>query len=195
MEREKRSTVIDRLVGIRGRAKAQPQSGYTLLEVLVAMCLMGIILTISVGALRHFWLQRALNSGGENVLTQLRSTQENAVSESYPVVYGVRFDVGEDDWYVVRYDPMNAGAGDDTCTVTESYALESKVKIDSASFTDDVNITSFCRSATGSPATSAFVFFYPRGNATAGQVVLEHTGINKSVTIDVAALTGRVTKS
>jgi prepilin-type N-terminal cleavage/methylation domain-containing protein len=182
---------------VRGddRLRSRSENGFTLLEILVAMTLMAIILTLSVGALRHFWLQRSLTGSTDNVVTQLRSTQENAVSESYPVVYGVRFDVGEHDWHVVRYDPKDAGAGDDTCTVTETYQLESGVKISEASFADDAGITSFCRTATTSPAASAFVFFYPRGNATPGDLVLEHAGIGKSTTVEVSALTGRVSQS
>src|SRR5688572_15424754 len=140
--------MIRKMAGLCSDAERRTQGGFTLLEILVAMSLMAIVLTLSVGALRHFWLARALSSGTESVVTQLRSTQENAVSESYPVVYGVRFDVGTQNWYVLRYDPMNAGAGDDTCTVTETYSLESGVDIKTASFTDDVNITNFCRTAT-----------------------------------------------
>ena len=186
--------MIGWMTGLRGDVERRSEGGFTLLEVLVATVLMGIVLTLSVGALRHFWLARALTTGTESVVTQLRSTQENAVSESYPVVYGVRFDVGTRNWYVLRYDPMNAGAGDDTCTVTERYSLESGVEIKAASFVSDAGITAFCKSATGSPATAALAFFYPRGNATAGSLELEHAGIGRVTTVQVAALTGRVTQ-
>lgn len=185
--------MIKRAIAARNDARRR-SDGFTLLEVLVAISLIAVVLTLSVGALRHFWLVRALTSSTDDVLTQLRSTQENAVSESYPVVYGVRFDVDEQDWHVLRYDPKNAGAGDDTCTVFESYSLSDGVEIDAASFATDPVITDFCRAETSAPATASFVFFYPRGNATPGDVVLEHAGIDRSATVDVSALTGRVTK-
>ena len=186
--------MIQRMLDARRDAERHLEGGFTLLEVLIASVLMGIVLTLSVGALRHFWLVRALSGGTESVVTQLRSTQENAVSESYPVVYGVRFDVGTRNWYVLRYDPMNAGAGDDTCTITERYSLESGVEIKTAAFMADAGITNFCKGTTAAPATAALAFFYPRGNATSGQLVLEHSGIGQTRTVSVAALTGRVTE-
>lgn len=172
----------------------RPEGGFTLIESLVVLSLMAIVLTLGVGALRHFWLSRALTGATADVVTQLRNTQEKVTSESYPLVYGVRFDPGTTKWYVVRYDPVSPGAGDDTCTTVERHTFATGVIVQSASFTADPFITEFCRTQTGASATSAFALFYPRGYATAGSIVLEQASVNKTQQIDVAALTGRVTE-
>lgn len=172
---------------------ALSERGFTLIEILVALFLVSVILTLGVGALRHFWLVRSLSGGSETVVTQMRTTQEKVVSESFPLVYGVRFDVETNKYHSVRYDPGNSGAGDDTCTLTETSSFSSGVMIKSASFEPDAYITEFCRSSTGGGALAGFVFFYPRGYATPGSVVLEQPTLDRIKTITVAGLTGRVT--
>lgn len=179
---------------MRRRREERSESGFTLIEVLVAMALLAVVLTLAVGALRHFWLVRALTNSKDTLITQLRSTQQGAVSESFPVVYGVRFDVGTDTWYEVRYDPGNPGSGDDTCSVEEKNTLAAGVKIGSAAFTADGVIGPVCRAATSAPASAAFAFFYPRGNATAGNVVLEQTRLGRTSGVEVAGITGRVSE-
>lgn len=168
------------------------QKGFTLIEIMTTLALIAILVTIGAAGLRHFWLKRALYSSADSLTTQLRSAQEKVVSESYPIVYGVRFDPGTDDWWLVKYDPQNAGAGDDLCTTIQTNNFGTGIVIDAASFTPDSYITDFCRTKLSAPADTQFALFYPRGNATAGEVTLRQTSLGKTQTIEVQAITGRV---
>ena len=194
MAREIGLSFSDGKAGLRPRwgCRRADQGGYTLIEILVALSLISIVLVLSAGALRHFWLVRALDGSTDNVVTKLRSTQEKVVSESYPLVYGIRFDPGTSKWYIVRFDPVDAGAGDDTCTTIEISSFRTGVEVQSASFAPDDYITEFCRTQTAAPASAAFLLFYPRGYATPGSVVLEQTNLHRTKQINVAGLTGRV---
>ncbi len=72
--------------------------GFTLIEVLATLVLMGILLGLSVPALRHFWLARALEGGADQVVSQLRQLQEEAISQSHPQVFGARFRPDSSQW-------------------------------------------------------------------------------------------------
>lgn len=168
------------------------ESGFTLIEVLTTLALVGILSTLGGIALRHFWLTRALKGGTAGVVTQLRATQEKVTSESYPLVYGVRFDPGSANWWVVKYDPVNAGPGDDTCTTTSRHTLGTSVVIENAAFLADSYITGFCKSQLGTSADEAIALFYPSGSATAGTVTLRQITLDIEKTIEVDGITGRV---
>jgi type II secretion system protein H len=168
--------------------------GFTLIEILVTMSVMGIILTLSAGALRHYWLTQAVENGADSVTTQLRAAQEKAVSESHPIVYGVRFDPNGSGWSLVRFDPVNAGTADDTCTTVQTNNFESGVIVKNASFTGDGYVAGVCASKLSAPADNQFALFYPRGNATGGTVTLRQPTVDRERTIAVAAITGRVTQ-
>lgn len=175
--------------------RERDERGFTLIEIISTVVIMAILLSLAVLALRHFWLTRSLTAATDSVVTQLRSTQERVVSESWPYVYGVRFDIDGGRWWLVRYDPVNPGPGDDTCQVVETGTYGDGVVVRSASFASDALITDFCRSSVGANPDDAFALFYSRGSATNGTVTLEQKQVNKTKTISVDGITGRVTKS
>jgi prepilin-type N-terminal cleavage/methylation domain-containing protein len=174
--------------------KDRNDKGFTLIEVLTTLALTGILLAMGGIAARQFWMNRALSGGAETVITQMRTTQEKASSESFPLVYGVRFDPGTAKWWVVKYDPVNPGPGDDQCTTIETHNFDTGVTITAASFDPDPTITAFCKTKLSAPADNAIAFFYPKGNATPGSVTLRQPTIDKTRTIEVAGITGRVSE-
>jgi prepilin-type N-terminal cleavage/methylation domain-containing protein len=170
------------------------EDGFTLIEILVTIAIMSIVMMVGAGALRQYWLSRAVNDGADSLQSQMRAAQERAVSESHPIVYGIRVDPGTSDWWVVRYDPVNAGTADDTCTTQQTHKFSTGVVIQSASFTGDTYVADFCRSKLGAPGDNQFALFYPRGNATGGTVTLRQPTVGRERTVNVAAVTGRVTQ-
>ena len=168
------------------------EGGFTLVEIMATIAIATILMTLGAVALRHFWLNRSLAASNDGLVSQLRSTQEKVVSESWPYVYGVRFDPQNDRWWLVRYDPVNAGPADDTCTVVETHTLEPGVVVDAASFDADPLITDFCKTRLGANADDAIALFYSRGSATEGTITLRQTALGKTRTIEVDGITGRV---
>jgi prepilin-type N-terminal cleavage/methylation domain-containing protein len=170
------------------------EDGFTLIEILTAMSLAAILLTLSAYGLRQFWLVRSLEGGTDGVVTQLRQLQSLVTSESNPIVFGAHFDVGTANWTLVRYDPRPAAAAD-RCRVTGSRRFDAGVVLSSALFTVDTAVSSACVPKVSGATAAEMVFFYARGSATAGSVTLTHPGLGRERTVTISPITGRVTRS
>jgi prepilin-type N-terminal cleavage/methylation domain-containing protein len=164
------------------------EEGFTLVELMVVISLSAILLTLSASALRTYWLTQALDTSGQDVVTQFRQLQQRTDSYGHPLVYGARFDVGTSDWATVRYDPKDATvATDDVCEITTQQVFPDGVTISAADFEAPPGVqVSKCAGS-----NQKFVFFYARGTATGGSVTLTHPITGKTRTITVLPLTGR----
>jgi prepilin-type N-terminal cleavage/methylation domain-containing protein len=170
----------------------QDERGFTLIELLTVITVTAILLTLGASALRHYWLTQALDGSAEEVVSQLRQLQQRTDSESHPIVYGARFDVGTGSWAVVRYDPVSATTpDDDVCSLDSTQAFSDGIVVSSADFADPPGLErSRC------PGSSQeFVFFYARGTATGGSVTLRHNITTNTETVSVLPLTGRVRRA
>jgi prepilin-type N-terminal cleavage/methylation domain-containing protein len=169
------------------------EGGFSLIELLAAMVLLAILLTLSASALKTFWLRRALDGSTKQVTAQLRQLQQRAVAESHPLVYGARFTEGSDAYTLLRYNPSDATPP--LCAEMETLTLEDGVEVAAeTSFTSSPYIS---LSECGSVGTGdQFVFFFARGTATSGTLKLTHEGLGgtsqDTTTISVTSLTGRV---
>ena len=175
------------------------EDGFTLIELLTVMALTTVLLTLSAIAVRHFMFVQALSTSTDSVTTQMRQAQQQAESESHPLVYGVWFiNVGDSTrWGTLQYDP------DPTlpwpCKEIGKRGFERGVQVESVSFAVDSVRTSECRTALGSAgvdesASAQIAFFYARGTATPGSVTLEQTVLDRTTTLDVTGITGRVSE-
>jgi prepilin-type N-terminal cleavage/methylation domain-containing protein len=181
------------------------ERGFTLFELMIVLAVGAVLIALSAVSLRHYWHVRALEGATDAVVSQMRALQTRVVSETHPLVYGARFVEGLDEWGLVRYDPKAVGETDDTCVQFETRTLgsgmfESPPLIDEATFTLSPE-QSFCRAnltdPNGLPISASaddFVFFYARGSATGGIVVLRHSSVGEPRTILVRGITGRVVK-
>lgn len=178
------------------------EHGFTLIELLTAMALSAILLTLGAASIRHFWMVQALQGAVDEVSSQLKRAQSRSVSESR-LVYGAWFERGSSQWRLVAFDPGGATTTtDDTCGIVETpkslgtgmFSASVRISADSTltAFADS-HETTVCRSdLTATSAVHQFVFFYPRGTATAGKVTIEQPSLGRSRAIDVRGLTGRV---
>jgi hypothetical protein len=162
--------------------------------------MVGIVFTLSALALHWYWLVRSLQGAQDQVTTQMRQAQQRSVAESYPNVYGLRFQPSSSKWAVVK---GNLSTG--TCAVDKSFTFDAGVQTvtpqSSQDFITDTTLTSPCRlAAPNGNALDQVVFFYPKGttnSATGGSLVIVTSPPlnNRQKTVTVLPLTGKVTRS
>jgi general secretion pathway protein H len=145
--------------------------GFTLIELMTAMALLGILLAIAVGPWRSYQTTRQHREAAREAVAALRNAQVSAVSES------VRYRVAVTDSGRALSVYRSPVSGAEVLRVTLR-SPNSKVSFGAATFT-----------TTSGASTS--VYFYPRGSASSGSLKVQRAGRN-SYTIDVEGLTGRV---
>jgi prepilin-type N-terminal cleavage/methylation domain-containing protein len=181
----------------RARMRSNAERGFTLIELLAVMTLMGIMFTLGALAIRQFWFVRALSGSQDQIATQLRQIQQRVVAETHPLVYGARFHVGDKTMSLVRFDPET-----DTCRQYQTIELGRGVEIAAGT-----NVTSestephiFCSANLTLPgggaapdrSTSEYVFFFARGNGTPGTITIRSTPLDRTRSVEIAGVTGRV---
>lgn len=173
------------------------EDGFSLIELLTVVALIAILVTLGAAAIRNYWFVRSLEGGKDGMITILRGVQQRVASASNPLVYGARFTAGSSVWQLIEYDRDNPSVG---CTNIQVGELEPRqqfdagIRVTQASFTDYVddgtNISTVC----GATGPTDIVWFFARGSATAGNVTVAQPNLNRSETVCVAGLTGRVTE-
>ena len=164
-----------------------------MVELLAAIMVLGIMLTLGAFAFRTFWLRRALDGSTKQVTAQLRQLQQRAVAESHPLVYGARFTEESDSYTLLKYNP--ADTTPPVCTEMNTLRLADGVEV--ATGTSFASSPYISLSECGTAGTDDhFVFFFARGTATGGTLKLTHQGLDDTsrdtTTISVTNLTGRV---
>lgn len=173
------------------------EAGFTVIELAMVLLLTTVLLSIGVVAIRHFWLVRSIKGAQDQVVEQLRSAQQRSAAESYPIIYGVRFQKGTATWGLVRYNASSA-----TCAAVNTLTLPDGIQIVNdadTDFPDVTTATAACRNAAPASANYEVVFFYPKGStnatSTIGSVKLIQPALNRTARVTVSPLTGRVTRT
>ena len=174
------------------------ERGFTLIEVAVATVLFAIVVTLGAAALRHYWLVQSLEGAANEVVTQLRQLHTRSASESHPRIYGARFREDASEWDIVLYDAQAGTCTRDAPRRFGGGEFQSGVVVSAVSFTGEPEGTATCV-ATGTAegwaeAGDQFVFFYPRGSATDGSVTLRQPILDRTRTVRVRPMTGRVSR-
>lgn len=180
------------------------QSGFSLIELMFAMALFSIVVTLGAFAARQFWFQRALIRAQDDVTVQLRNLQQRVVAEGVSGRYhGAWFDPDSSNWGTVRYQSG-------TCTSTGTFSFDAGVEVDSitaattgaeVNFGSPTDVAATCRSQLSQvPDTTdvKFVWFLSRGIATATSgdhiQLIQPRRDNRIEQVRVVGLTGRVEK-
>lgn len=170
------------------------QSGFTLIELLVVIGITSVLLTLSAYAIRHYWFVKAIDGAAEEVESELRALQQRTIAESHPLVYGAWFKTGDvtGQWGILKFDPKDPSEStDDVCTqVGSPRSFNDGVVVSAVDFAPPVGVGTTCNGV--APAGAEKVFFYARGSATPGEVTLHHPLSDRSRTVTVSELTGRV---
>lgn len=149
-------------------------SGFTLLEVLVTISLLGIMMAIAVSGWSS-WAKASAHSGtaGE-IQSVLRQSHQRAIAEGESLC--VRFDVPN------TYSVYRGTCGAPTTLLSGPYRTASpEVRIVAPQF--------------GPAGGETGVTMEPRGTAYAGSVLVTRTGSSKEYRLTVEGLTSRVTIS
>ncbi|MFN2525058.1 MAG: prepilin-type N-terminal cleavage/methylation domain-containing protein [Actinomycetota bacterium] len=181
------------------------ERGFTLIELLTVMMIVGALVLLAVPALRNFWFVRALESGRQEVQSQLRRQQQRVVAETHPLVYGLRFpnrDSGQtplDQVGIVRFNGRDPSTtDDDLCGLENVVDLPTGVEVGQVRTTmGDPYVTDFCknqiRDELDLPSNDHFVFFFARGNANAAQIELVQVRLeDRPAYLCVSPVTARV---
>ena len=163
------------------------EQGFSLIEMLAAMALLAIVMTLGAVALRQYWFVQSLAGGEEEVISHLRRMQEQAVAETHPLMFGVRFRTGSPEWGAVRYDPDTG-----VCSSESSLEFGGGVVVSAVDFADTAEGTTQCRAQLAGAASDEFAFFFPRGTATGGTVTLQQSQLGRTESLSVTPMTGRV---
>lgn len=78
------------------------KAGFTLIELLIVIVIIGILILISVPALRAYRPNLQLSGSTRELITDLRYVQQLAVTEQ--IDHGIRFFVDEDKYQIIKHD-------------------------------------------------------------------------------------------
>ena len=161
---------------LRGVCARGSDSGFTLVEVLTVLSIMGIMFGFAVGGFASYQVQSQHRGAWDELRSTLRNAGERALSEQR--TYCVH--VGATEWNVYRGE---CAVGNMVQSVTPSGAGSVTT---APAFTAPASHTSACPTALGD-----CVYFYPRGNSSSGSATVERDG-RDDLTVDVEGLTARV---
>ena len=150
--------------------------------------LLGVLTTLGFSAFRSYWLGQALERGRDAVVTEMRAAQQRAQAESHPIVYGVFFRAGTDDWGLVSVDPRRTAG---QCRIERTMQFDGDVTVSVFTREGTVAQDATCMGVLGSTRAA---YFYARGSATGATVTLR-TNSGRTRTIRVFPITGRVESS
>jgi prepilin-type N-terminal cleavage/methylation domain-containing protein len=146
------------------------QKGFTLIEVIIAMAIFGVMSTIAIFSYQNYVTNNRLRTAARGLEADLFSIKQKAVSER--VYYRITLNVGANNYTIDR----GGGAAADAYTVTQT---KSPTTLGSGVSLLDTNFA------------SARVVFQPRGTPGSGTGRIRLTnGINSIATITVNS-TGR----
>ncbi len=159
------------------RTNFRGEAGFTLVETLVVIVIMGVAAAIAVGGFQSY-ARSAEHSGTRNdIVSALRAAHQRALTEA--TVYCVRFAADGTSWTTFR----------GTC------ATGTKVKGPEDVGGRNIALTSVDFTRPDGTTGSQDVEFTARGTATKGSLTIVRSGSSKTYTVSVEGLTARVSSS
>jgi prepilin-type N-terminal cleavage/methylation domain-containing protein len=153
-------------------AMRENDSGLTLLEVMVTITVFGILCAMAIPGWRMYERSAGQKGTAQQTTALLRSVAQRAIAE--------------DTAYCARFTSSAVALWRNTCGTGTSLGnlvtAQSNSSFASASFTQSDGVT-----------VAADLYFYPRGEATAGSVQVTRPSTSKVYTISVQGLSGHVT--
>lgn len=149
--------------------ESRTDAGFTLVEVLVTIVLMGIVTAFAVGGWRSWAESRGQSETATELRVVLRNAQQRAITEGVSMCVSFTADS-----YTVWRSTCATGT-----RVDGPYAVDGPTRLDSPVF------------AATAPQSPATVVFAPRGTASAGAVSVVRDGSSTVYRVKVVGFTGR----
>jgi prepilin-type N-terminal cleavage/methylation domain-containing protein len=156
--------------------RVRRDDGFTLIELMFAMILFGLLVALAVPGWRSYQKAQELSGTARDLVSFLRNGQASAVSEE--TSYKAVFATDGKSVALQRYDG-NCACYKSSAKLTPN---GSTVTYSSPSFTGT------------SGAVQSYVVFAASGSASPGSVQVVRVGSGKTYTITVEGLTGRVSQ-
>lgn len=152
-------------------------SGFTLVEMLTVLAIMGITFTMAVTAFVSYQVQSQHRGAWDELRSTLRNAGERALSEQR--TYCVH--LGTAEWDVYRSECSASGTKMQSVTPSGAGSVTT-----TSSFIAPTGQADACPTAPGD-----CVYFYPRGNSSTGTATVSREG-RADLFVDVEGLTARV---
>ena len=163
---------------MRDTAARRAENGFTLIETMFAMVLLGILVGISAGPYSNYRGKQEHKGTTRELVAFLRRAQVRAVSEE--TTYRVDIAADGRSATAFRFNGTGYTPGQIIRTPTR------RIRYDAATFAAPVGVTG------GSGTGMASVYFYARGSASKGTVTVVRESSDRIYTVDVEGLTARV---
>lgn len=149
------------------------EHGFTLIELMVSMVLVGLLMSLATGGWLSYRKSIEHRGSAQELVSALRNAQQASIAEA--VTYCVKIDAVTRSYRLYKFD-----CGTGTPVRPTAFTQSSRVTLTEPGF---VQLDG---------ATASTVSFFPRGSATRGSVKVKRAGADKTYTISVEGLTGRV---
>lgn len=164
---------------MKSRVRSTDDRGFTLIELLVTLSLFGILVAFGTMPFKDYQRKQEHLGAAREVVEALRNTQVRAVAEGTP--YKVVFTSNG-----IAIHRGNSTGFD--AVPLRTHQLASRVTL-------DVPAAAFTPSAASALPPSSDAYFYARGTASGGGLVVRYQDSSKAYTINVEGLTARVSLS
>lgn len=158
--------------------------GFTLIEMITVLSLASILMAVATWSFSSYNKSTAHSGTASQLQSAMRNVSERALSEGR--TYCLYLNTTADSWSTYR----------GSCTVSTNRVAgpektgHNVVEIGPISFPPLA--TPIPNQITTCPAANACAYFYPRGTALGGSVVVTRRGSSKTYTVSVQELTSRV---
>lgn len=169
----------------RSRARLAPDAGFTLIEMVVVMSILGTLMSIGTFGFLN-WKNTAQQQGtADEVVSALRNASTRAVSEGR--TYCMAF-AADGRSYTAWRSACSSSTGTQVAAPTRVQGND----VTLATTVPFPSTAAMPSPAPACPAAHSCLYFYPRGTAIPAQVVVSSTARSKTYTIHVEGLTARV---